>query len=150
MQRSKAGFVTLCCSALLLLTSITLADTSEALKELEKAQFFPFGRVGVAGLRATSDTLFLQLASDANNSALFHSLWDKGTNEAKCYALLGLYWLKDPTADQLAEHLVSKHISVSTVHGCIVGTKEEVATFITSLKSGEYIKYYFPELIASQ
>jgi hypothetical protein len=30
----------------------------------------------------------------------------------------------------------------------MVGTKEEVASFLDSLKSGQHIQYYFPELVA--
>jgi|SRR5215469_1287960 len=127
---------------------VSQAGTADALKELEKAPFFPFGGVGIVGSRAPSDTLFLQLATDANNATLFRSLWSGGNNEAKCYALLGLYWLKDPVADEFAQRLVSGHVSVATAHGCIVGTREQVATFVAILKSGEYIQDYFPELAA--
>jgi hypothetical protein len=84
------------------------------------------------------------------HAGLFRSLWKDGTNEAKCYALLGLYWLKDPDADRFAQTLASGHISVATGRGCMVGTREEVASFVASLKSGEHIRYYFPELAASR
>jgi hypothetical protein len=120
------------------------------LKQLEKAPFFPFGGVGVVGSRAPSDSLFLELATAPDNTALFHSLWKDGNNEAKCYAVLGLYWLKDPEADRYAQHLIFWHVSVETAHGCVVGTREEVASFVASLKSGQHIKYYFPELAASR
>jgi hypothetical protein len=130
-------------------TGASLADPTNALEQLEKAPFFPFGGVGIVGSRAPSDALFLELASDSNNGALFRSLWKDGNNEAKCYAVLGLYWLKDPDADRFAQHLIFWHISVATAHGCIVGTKEEVASFIDSLKSGQHIRYYFPELASS-
>jgi hypothetical protein len=137
------------CSLFLFATEAALADPSDALKQLEKAPFFPFGGVGVVGSRAPSDSLFLSLATAADNAALFHALWKDGNNEAKCYAVLGLYWVKDPDADRYAQYLVFGHVSVETAHGCIVGTKEEVASFVDSLKSGQHIKYYFPELAAS-
>jgi hypothetical protein len=136
-------------SLLLFVTEAGLANPSEALKQLEKAPFFPFGGVGIVGSRAPSDSLFLEVAAAPDNAALFHSLWKEGNNEAKCYALLGLYWLKDPDADRYAQQLIFWHVSVETAHGCIVGTKEEVASFVDSLKSGQHIKYYFPELAAS-
>ena len=125
------------------------ANPSETLKQLEKAPFFPFGGVGIVGSRAPSDALFLELANDPNNAARFHSLWEGGNNEAKCYALLGLYWLKDPDADRFAQHLIFWRVSVTTAHGCMVGEKEEVASFVDSLKSGQHIRYYFPELAAA-
>ena len=128
------------------ITRISLAGSAEALQALEKVSVFPFGGVGVAGTRTTGDTLFVQLAKDHNNASLFHSLWKDGTNEAKCYALLGLYWLKDSDADRFAQTFASGHITVATAHGCMVGTKEEVATFVASFKSGEHIRDYFPEL----
>ena len=129
-------------------TGAVLANPAEALKQLEKAPFFPFGGVGIAGSRAPSDTLFLELATDPNNAVLFHSLWKDGNSEARCYALLGFYWLKDPDADRFAQHLIFWHVSVATAHGCMVGTKEDVASFVDSLKSGQHIQYYFPELVA--
>jgi hypothetical protein len=116
---------------------------------LEKAPFFPFGGVGIVGSRAPSDSLFVELATAPDNATLFHSLWTDGNNQAKCYAVLGLYWLKDPDAERYAQHLIFWHVAVETAHGCIVGTKEEVASFADSLKSGQHIKYYFPELAAS-
>lgn len=136
-------------SLFLFVTGAGFANPSDALKQLEKAPFFPFGGVGVVGSRAPSDGLFLELATAPDNAALFHSLWKDGNNEAKCYAVLGLYWLKDPDADRYAQQLVFWHVSVETAHGCIVGTKEEAASFVDSLKSGQHIKYYFPELAAS-
>jgi hypothetical protein len=139
----------LCCSLFPFVTGISVAGSAEALQDLEKISFFPFGGIGVVGSRATGDTLFLQLAKDHNNAGLFHSLWKDGTNEAKCYALLGLYWLKDPDADRFAQTFASGHISVSTARGCMVGMREEVAGFVASFKSGEHIRYYFPELAAS-
>jgi hypothetical protein len=130
-------------------TGASLADPTNALAQLEKAPFFPFGGVGIVGSRAPSDALFLELARDANNAALFHSLWNDGNNEAKCYAVLGLYWLKDSDADRFAQHLTFWHVSISTARGCMVGSKEEVASFIDSLKSGQHLRYYFPELAAA-
>lgn len=141
---SLLAFSCLC----LFVTGPAWANPSDALAQLEKAPFFPFGGVGVVGSRAPSDTLFLELASDPNKAALFHSLWKDGNNEARCYALLGLYWLKDPDADRFAQDLIFWHVSVATAHGCMVGTKEEVASFVDSLKSGQHIQYYFPELAA--
>ena len=139
----------LLCSLFPFITGISLAGSGEALQALKKVSVFPFGGVGVAGTRTTGDTLFVELAKDRNNASLFHSLWKDGTNEAKCYALLGLYWLKDPDADRFAQTFASGHITVETAHGCMVGTKEEVASFVASFKSGEHIRYYFPELAAS-
>ena len=144
----RISLVIFCC-LFPFVTGIGLANPSEALKQLEKAPFFPFGGVGVVGSRSPSDTLFLELANDPNKAALFHSLWERGNDQAKCYALLGLYWLKDPDADRFAQHLIFWHVSVATAHGCMVGMKEEVATFIDSLKSGQHIRYYFPELVAA-
>ena len=147
---TKVGFLAWCYFAFLFAPGTSQAGSAEALQDLEKISFFPFGGIGVAGSRATGDTLFLQLAKDHNNAGLFHSLWKDGTNEAKCYALLGLYWLKDPDVDRFAQSFASGHITVATARGCIVGTREEVASFVASLKSGEHIRYYFPELAASQ
>ena len=146
---TKVGFVALCYFVFLFAPGTSQAGSGEALQELEKISFFPFGGIGIVGSRAPGDTLFLQLAKDHNNATLFHSLWNDGDNEAKCYALLGLYWLKDPDADKLAQTFASGHISVATAHGCIVGTREEVASFIAAFKSGQHIRYYFPELAAS-
>ena len=143
----RVRLLILCC-LFSLFNGAVLANPVEALKQLERAPFFPFGGVGVVGSRAPSDTLFLELATDPNKAALFHSLWKDGNNEAKCYALLGLYWLKDPDADRFAEHLVFWHASVATARGCMVGTREEVASFVQGLKSGQHIQYYFPELVA--
>jgi len=136
-------------SLFLFVTGAGLANPSDALIQLEKAPLFPFGGVGIVGRRAPSDNLFLELATSPDNAALFHSLWKDGNNEAKCYAVLSLYWLRDQDADRCAQHLVFWHVSVQTAHGCIVGTREEVASFVDSLKSGQHIKYYFPELAAS-
>lgn len=149
MQPMRRISLLVFCCLFPFVTGAVLANPSEALEQLEKAPFFPFGGVGIVGSRAPSDTLFLELATDPNKAALFHSLWKDGNNEAKCYALLGLYWFKDPDADRFAEHLVFWHVSVATARGCTVGTREEVATFLDSLKSGQHIQYYFPELVAS-
>src|SRR5260370_24478906 len=88
----------LCCSLFPFITGISLAGSAEALQDLEKISFFPFGGIGVAGSRATGDTLFLQLAKDRNNDGLFHSRLKVGTNASKCYALPGLYLLTYPDA----------------------------------------------------
>jgi hypothetical protein len=132
-----------------LLTGITLADTSSALAELEKVEALSFGGIGVAGTRSPGDKLFRELAAAPEKTALFHTLWEKGNNQAKCYALIGLYWVRDPDADRLAEQLVLSRASVATIRGCIVGTHEQVATFVDFIKSGDYLKYYFPDLAAS-
>ena len=93
---------------------------------------------------------FRDLAGAPNKTALFHALWEKGNNQAKCYALIGLYWVKDPDADRLAQQMILSHASVATMRGCIVGTHEQAASFVDMIKSGEYLKYYFPELAASR
>ena len=146
---NKVGVVALCYFVFLFAPGTSQAGSGEALQELEKISFFPFGGIGIVGSRAPGDTLLLQLAKDHNNATLFHSLWNDGDNEAKCYALLGLYWLKDPEADRFAETFASGHISVATARGCTVGIREEVASFIATFKSGQHIRYYFPELAAS-
>jgi hypothetical protein len=146
---TKVGFLAFCYVAILFAPCTSQAGSAEALQELERISFFPFGGIGFVGSRAPGDTLFLQLAKDHNNAAWFHSLWKDGNNEAKCYALLGLYWLKDPDADRFAQTFASGHISVATARGCTVGIREEVASFIATFKSGQHIRYYFPELAAS-
>jgi hypothetical protein len=132
-----------------LVTGISLADTGTALAELEKVEVLSFGGVGVAGTMSTGDKLFRLLAAAPDKSALFHTLWEKGDNQAKCYALVGLYWVNDPDADRLAQQLILSRASVATIRGCMAGTHEEVASFVDMIKSGEYLKYYFADLAAS-
>jgi hypothetical protein len=137
------------CSLFPFMTGITLADTSSALTELEKVEVLSFGGDGVAGTMSTGDKLFRQLAAAPDKSALFYTLWEKGNNQAKCYALIGLYWVKDPDADRLARQLILSRASIATLRGCIVGIHEQAGSFVDMIKSGEYLKYYFPDLAAS-
>ena len=142
-------YLAILCSLFPFVTGIALADTSSALAELEKVEALSFGGVGVAGTMSPGDKLFRELAAAPDKTALFHTLWEKGNNQAKCYALIGLYWVNDPDADRLAQQLIRSHTSVATIRGCIVGTREQVASFVDTIKSGEYLKYYFGDLAAS-
>lgn len=143
----KIGFLISCMPAFLFAPAVSRAESSAALAALEKVEFFSFGGIGVVGAVSPGDKLFRELAASPNKAELFHTLWDKGNSQAKCYALIGLYWVKDPQADELAEKLVSSHVPVATARGCIVGTQEQVATFIDSIKSGQHLQYYFSDLL---
>lgn len=139
--------LSLCWSAFLLAPGTSRGETAAALAALEKVEYFSFGGVGIVGAMSPGDKLFRELAAAPNKAELFRTLWDKGNSQAKCYAVVGLYWLKDPSADQFAQQLVSSHASVSTAHGCMVGTREQPATFIDTIKSGQYLRYYFSDLV---
>ena len=132
---------------LLFVPGTSRGEISGALSAFEKVECFSFGRVGVAGVMSPGDKLFRELAAAPNRAELFHILWSEGNSQAKCYALVGLYWLKDPAADQCAQQLISSGVPVVTARGCSVGAQEQPGAIVDTIKSGEYLEYYFPDLL---
>jgi len=112
-----------------------------AVQQLQGVQTFSFGPVGAAGSIPEREDAFFVILSSRHSSALFRELFERGTPEARLYALCGLQ-LTRGGFDAHAARFVREATNVSTMGGCI-GRDCTSAEAVTAIRQG-VIEHYLP------
>lgn len=111
--------------------------------DLMKVSTFAFGGVGYSGQISRGEMLFMEVWNRENRSELFRNIYKDGNNQAKAYALVGLYYCEKPEFDRIAKQVESeKAKEVECMGGCIV-YRSDLKEIIKSMKSGkgEFLTY---------
>lgn len=108
---------------LLLLCCIAGAQTaqSSAQKSLSAAKLFALGGIGYAGEISQGERDFWVLLDQPPDRALaaFEEVFNRGTPEAKCYALVGIRKLNPAHFHQLLLSIAEHSDTVRTADGCL-------------------------------
>ncbi len=112
-----------------------------AVEQLQSVKTFSFGAVGAAGSMPAREDAFFVVLSSRHSSALFRELFERGTPEARLYALCGLR-LTRGGFDTYAARFVRETRNVSTMGGCI-GRDCTSAEAVTAIRQG-VIERYLP------
>lgn len=89
----------------------------QAVEQLVGVRTFSLGPVGPAAEIPVSVDQFFAILASRHSSWLFRDLYERGTPEAKVYALCGL-WLTSGGFDHYAIRLENEVESVATLGGC--------------------------------
>lgn len=111
-----------------------------AVERLAKATLFSFGGVGFVGLRSRPERDYEEIMSRPSRGELLERVFEIGTSEAKCYALVGIYNLDHARFHTLAAPVRSSGSEVRTAHGCIIG-RATLGAVIQHIEAGDYAHY---------
>jgi hypothetical protein len=107
-------------SALALVTYLMLPPSESgqrAVQQLKSVTTFSLGPVGPSGSIPESVDQFFAILDSRHSSRLFRELYERGTAEAKVYALCGL-WLTRGGFDRYADKFPHEVEKVSTFSSC--------------------------------
>ncbi len=100
-----------------------------AVEQLASVHIFSFGPTGYAGAIPEREDDFFTIVASRHSSHLFCDLYERGTPEAKLYAICGLH-LAPGDFDTYAARFVQETTNVTTQGGCIgntIGSAEAVS-----------------------
>jgi hypothetical protein len=126
-----------CCSDL---SSQTSNSVQQAYEQLLKVKCFAFGGVVYAGLTSEGEIAFRAMLTSTNALQLFTATLSKGTDEAKLYALCGIYDLDKKSFVISAKILKKANPKVTTMSGCII-MDEKASVVIERIANGTYDGY---------
>jgi hypothetical protein len=136
-------------SALLLALNPVQASTEDSLRGLEQEQVLVRGGIGIPGIqpiqRPRQYDWFQELMTAPNRIDLLHELYSHSSTVGKCYALMGLYWLKQSDAESLAQQLVQEKAEFESC-SCDVFNHEKVDELLPTLRSGYFMRTYLADL----
>src|SRR5208337_2658755 len=90
-----------------------------AAEQLKTARFVSLGGSGYAGgISGAEDSLFTLLSSH-RGAELLCDVFERGTPEAKAYALCGLHYIAPQRFERYAGEFAAAKLKVQTVSGCI-------------------------------
>lgn len=107
-------------SALALVTYLMLPPSEcgqQAVQQLKSVSAFSLGPVGPSAIIPESVDQFFAILDSRHSSRLFRELYERGTAEAKVYALCGL-WLTHGGFDRYADRFTHEVEKVSTFSSC--------------------------------
>lgn len=106
----------------------------KAVEKLKNVQTFSFGRVGPRGEVPESVDQFTIILRSRHSSRLFRDLYQRGTPEAKVYALCGL-WFTHGGFDRYAARFPQDVEKVSTLSSCI-GKEYSSGEVVDAIRDG--------------
>lgn len=117
-----------------------------AVNQLRTVQRFSLGPVGSSGCTSAGENAFFTILESRHASRLFRDLYERGTPEAKVYALCGLH-LTRGGFEAYAARFSREATVVSWQGGCIVGehSPSEAVAFITRGEIERYLSLYQEE-----
>jgi hypothetical protein len=110
-----------------------------AVEQLASVHTFSFGPTGYAGSIPEREDEFFAILSSRHSSRLFCDLYERGTPEAKLYALCGLH-LAHGDFDAYAARFIQETTNVMTQGGCIGSTRDS-ADAVSAIKQGAIDRY---------
>ena len=122
VKRLSGAAVPLALVAMLCALAYHVLPASEAARhtvnELASAHAFSLGAMGYGADRTQADTFF-KLVQNRHADELLRTLYERGTPEAKLYALCGLRHVSPRGFPKYAERFAAEVSTVHTVSGCI-------------------------------
>ncbi|GEP43267.1 hypothetical protein [Brevifollis gellanilyticus] len=111
----------------------------KAMAQLAGAQTFSLGAVGPGGSISKDEDLFFAVLASRHSSQLFGDLFERGTPEARLYALCGLR-LTRGDFEGCAKRFTRDCSTVSTVSGCI-GRDIAASEMVSAIREGMVEQY---------
>jgi hypothetical protein len=114
----------------------------QAVEQLSKATQFNLAGAGYAGTRTDGEHAFFTILHSRRAADLFAETFDRGTPEARLYALCGLHATDQSSYKTFAARFVKENQVVHVIGGCIASdrTPSEIVTNIDSGAIEDYIK----------
>jgi hypothetical protein len=117
------------------------SDKARALvKELAGVETFSLGGVGFVNSIPEREEWFFAILSSWHSDRLFRELFERGTIEAKAYALAGLRLTDTKAFKECAGVFVTEGLDVRTQRGCI-GRTRTAAEMVAAFEGGEVERY---------
>ena len=116
------------------------ATVIAARDDLVKASRFSFGGVGIAAETTDEERWFFQILDSPRSYLVFRDVYDKGTPEAKAYAVAGLMQTHLGRGDDRIKDFGAASMTVTTQSGCIV-SESLSGDVLLSLKSSDFDRF---------
>jgi hypothetical protein len=107
-----------------------------AATRLAKAHIFAIGGVGFAGTTSDEEKDFRLIVADDHAPDVFANLYERGNNQAKAYALLGLYLVNTDRFRKIYDSLPVSNEELLQMKGCII-SKERLSVIAKGIDSGQ-------------
>jgi hypothetical protein len=91
---------------------------------LAKAHIFAIGGVGFAGMTSDEEKDFRLILADSSASKVFVTLYERGNNQAKAYALLGLYTVDPDRFHEIFPSATASNEELHQMQGCIMSNEK--------------------------
>lgn len=108
-----------------------------AAARLAKAHIFAIGGVGFAGVTSEEEKDFRLILADHQAEKVFGGLYQRGNNQAKAYALLGLYLLGSDRYRDIYISLSTSNEELHLMQGCIL-SNEKLNVVAKRIDVGEF------------
>jgi hypothetical protein len=115
------------------------AAGQHAVEQLASVRTFSLGPVGYAGSIPEREDHFFSVLASRHSSRLFRDLYERGTPEAKLYALCGLR-LSHGGFEAYATRFTQETTNIATLGGCI-GRDCTPSEAISALRQGVVERY---------
>jgi hypothetical protein len=118
-------------------------------QRLMNVNLLAFGPVGFAGITSDGEKAFAALVRKKEAIRYVMQVFDHGTPEAQCYALIALREYSDELYDQCKTRFWnSSPDKIATMTGCIVSA-EDTGKVLGAIERGAY-RHYFTEYEAAK
>jgi len=104
---------------------------------LKTAQWFALGGIGAAGTMSKEEGALRSLLHEPNAASKLKLLLSEGNLAGQCYALLGLYVLRDAAYQENFARYKSSDARVKTVAGCMI-SEQSISSVVSNIQAGRY------------
>ena len=121
--------------------AVSAADAESVPPEVELAKIgqYAFGGVGFAGTTSKGETLYVRILGEEGAEAKFVEVFEKGTPEAKAYALSGLQKLGSDQYEKLKAQFLKENPQVNSMTGCVI-SKATAAAAVARFEKKNAVK----------
>ena len=113
------------------------SETDAATARLANAHIFAIGGVGFAGVTSEEEKDFRLILANHQAENIFGTLYQRGNNQAKAYALLGLYILGSARYRDIYASLSTSKEKLHLMEGCIA-SNEQLDVMAKRIDVGEF------------
>lgn len=111
-----------------------------AAEKLKTARTVNFGGGGYAGRISEGEDSLFTLISSHRGAELLCDVFERGTPEAKAYALCGLHYIAPQRFERYAGEFAAAKLKVQTLSGCI-GGEHDSAELVAALRTNLFERY---------
>lgn len=111
-----------------------------AAEQLKTARTVNFGSGGYAGGVSEAENSLFTLLSSHRGAELLCDVFERGTPEAKAYALCGLHYIAPQRFERYAGEFAAAKLKVQTLSGCIGGERDS-AELVAALRKNLFEGY---------
>ena len=108
-----------------------------AAARLAKAHIFAIGGVGFAGTISDEEKDFRLILTDNSAENVFGTLYERGNNQAKAYALLGLSMVNTFRFQNIYPSAVASNEELHSMQGCVM-FNEKLSTIAKRISAGVF------------